>query len=98
MGLVVSVVLIKTEFCNEFIVDIADSSCDSMLWLQLKPRDSDLCIFACVCYLPPNGSSRQVDVHDFLIHYKQVYIDFRILELYLSVQILIVDVGQMKII
>ena len=62
MGLVVSVVLIKTEFCNEF-------SCDSILWLQLKYRDSDLCIFACVCYLAPNGSSRQVDVHDFLIHY-----------------------------
>ena len=65
MGLVVSVVLIKTKFCNEFIVDIADSSCDCMLWLQLKHRNSDLCIFACVCYLPPNGSSRQINVHDF---------------------------------
>ena len=46
-----------------------NGNCDSILWLQLKHRYLDLCIFACVCYLPPNRSSRQVDAHDFLIHY-----------------------------
>ena len=61
--------LIKNELFEEFIVDIADSSCDSILWLQLKHRESGNCIFACVCYLPPNGSSRQVDAHEFLTHY-----------------------------
>ena len=52
---------IKNEFSKDFIVDIADS----ILWLQLKHSYSDLCIFACVYYLPPNGSSRQVYAHDF---------------------------------
>ena len=42
-----------------------DSTYDGILWLQHKHKYSELCMFACVCYLPPNGSSRQVDVHDF---------------------------------
>ncbi len=58
--------LIKDEMLKCFHVDILDASHTDILWLKLTSKDNNtLSYLACVCYLPPDGSSSNVDASEF---------------------------------
>ena len=46
-------------------MSVLDDSCEGILWLKLCHKSSKLCILPCVCYLPPENSSRFIDVNTF---------------------------------
>ena len=57
---------VKNDMLNFFNVDIlVDNSYEAILWVSFKHKTSNECFNICVCYLPPHGSSRYVNVHDF---------------------------------
>ena len=49
----------------DFDVKVLDDSFEGILWLKLRHKSSSLCILPCVCYLPPEISSRAFDVNGF---------------------------------
>ena len=60
--------LSKKSICSAFNIEILDSSFEGILWLKMTNHLSNLSIYPCVCYLPPENSSRQADVHAFFDH------------------------------
>ncbi|MES9880570.1 MAG: endonuclease/exonuclease/phosphatase family protein, partial [Sedimenticola sp.] len=50
---------------GEFHVQVLDASKEGIFWIKLRNKNTNVCINACVCYLPPHGSSRQLDAHAF---------------------------------
>lgn len=40
-----------------------DNTTESILWLHLKHKFEKVSLLPCVCYLPPENSSRRVDVN-----------------------------------
>ena len=59
------VFLVKNEILHDFNVITLDDSNDDILWLQLENIYDGFKLIACVCYLPPENSSRQVDANTF---------------------------------
>ena len=61
--------LVKKDLLSYFKIEILDSSTEGILWINLKDSidtSGDPYSFsACVCYLPPQGSSRNIDPHNF---------------------------------
>ncbi len=57
--------LIKDSLLDHVSASILDNSVEDVLWLQLRGTEVDFVYNMCVCYLPPEGSSRHVDVEDF---------------------------------
>ena len=57
--------LVNNELLNSFSVVVLNDENDDILWLKLDHVSLSHSIIACVCYLPPDNSSRQVDVHSF---------------------------------
>lgn len=58
--------LIKDDLLNAFVVDITDNEIKGILWIYLKcNNDMYKNIVACVCYLLPLNSSRQIDGNRF---------------------------------
>ena len=57
--------LIREEFESDYGIEIIDDSYEGILWIKMEHKIDKFKIFACCCYLPPNNSSRQVDVHEF---------------------------------
>ena len=49
----------------EFDISLLDDSKEGILCLKLSHKSSSLCIVPCVCYLPPENSSRYFDVNTF---------------------------------
>lgn len=59
-------VLVKESLCNDFNISIVDSAKEGILWVNFEPTaTSGARFYVCVCYLPPEGSTRNVNVHDF---------------------------------
>ena len=58
-------ILIKLYILFQFTIKILDNDIDEILWVELvyKTTSEQFCI--CVCYLPPEGSSRNVDPRGF---------------------------------
>lgn len=58
--------LVSNNILEQYNVIIADQTYEGILWIQLTGR-VNVCdtFWACVCYLPPEGSTRNVNVHDF---------------------------------
>ena len=54
--------LIKLELHDYFDVSSLDDS-TGVLWLQLKHKFENVTLLLCVCYLPPENSSRRTHVH-----------------------------------
>ena len=51
--------LIANRVLHRDHVDIIDKTFDGILWIELKMKnDHDIKLLLCVCYLPPEGSSR----------------------------------------
>ena len=56
---------IKVELLNCFDVSVMDVTCKGILWLKLKHKIENVTLMPCVCYLPPEISSRRIDVNTF---------------------------------
>ena len=50
---------IKVELLNYFDVSVLDDTSEGILWLKL------VTLLHCVCYLPPENSSRRIDVNTY---------------------------------
>lgn len=57
--------LVKNQLFNVFDISIVQNSFEGILWLKLVHKITKDAIFPCVCYLPPENSSRYFDVHAF---------------------------------
>ena len=57
--------LIKNEILTEFDIMVLQQSYEGIFWLKLTHKTESLVLLPCVCYLPPENSSRRVDVNDF---------------------------------
>ena len=56
-------------------MSILDSSVEDILWVEVKDKFTLKVLNICVCYLPPEGSSRHVDPHAFFANLlSQIYI------------------------
>ena len=58
-------ILIKNELLNEFEHKTIDIENEGILWVTLTHKIDRFCLVLCVCYLPPENSSRQEDVFSF---------------------------------
>ena len=54
---------IKADLLNYFNVSILDDTSEGVLWLKLDHKFENVSLIPCVCYLPPENSSRRMDVH-----------------------------------
>ena len=59
---------IKNVILESYDVNILDNKVEDILWLQLSHKTTSDCVNCCVCYLSPEGSSRQCDPHEFFNH------------------------------
>ena len=50
--------LVKKQLFNDFNINIAQNSCEGILWLKMVHKITKYVIFPCVCYLPPENFSR----------------------------------------
>ena len=63
---------VKMTVLNHFQYCILDDTHDDILWVKFWNESTSFCI--CVCYLPPDGSTRQNDAEEFYtILTEQVY-------------------------
>ena len=56
---------IKLSLLNVFNVSVLDDSVEGILWLNMVHKVTGFRLLPCVCYLPPENSSRQVDGYEF---------------------------------
>ena len=57
--------LIRESLSEIFDIHMVDKSYEGILWLKLQEKRGDYQMHVCVCYLPPDNSTRNVDVYDF---------------------------------
>ena len=58
--------LVKTELCVEYDICELDSETEGILWIRFTSKSNSENVFSlCVCYLPPENSSRHVCVNEF---------------------------------
>ena len=60
--------LIKDRILHDFQVSVLDRSYEGILWLKLVNKEDGQVLLPCVCYLPPENSSRAFDVNAFYEH------------------------------
>jgi len=58
-------VFVKKNILEYFSVTVLDNNYEGIMWLQLICKITKEIIRICVCYLPPEGSSRKIDGRDF---------------------------------
>jgi len=58
--------LIKDSVLQQYDVFVLDKGCEGILWISLKNKASGKQYNLCVCYLPPENSTRAVDVCEYL--------------------------------
>ena len=65
---------VKRSLLERFEIVIANNTVEDILWLKIKSLVSNESVYLCICYLPPENSSRQVDAEQFYAELmKQVY-------------------------
>ena len=65
----------KDDILNFYSVSIVDKSIEDIMWVKLVNKVTLSSTFICVCYLSPEGSSRQVDPHEYFDNLlTQIYI------------------------
>ena len=58
--------LIKVELYEQFDISLLNNEFEGILWIKFSEKFNDRNTFTiCVCYLPPENSSRQVCANDF---------------------------------
>lgn len=60
--------LINELLLKDYGISVLDNKHEGILWLKLKHKFLDYAFAPCVWYLPPENSSRQVDVSSFYDH------------------------------
>lgn len=51
--------LVKNTLLAHFLASVLDSTFEGILWIKLQHRvDQDLCLHMCLCYLPPENTTR----------------------------------------
>ena len=58
-------VFVKDEIMQQYNVSVLDSSVEGIMWVKIASKNGGLTWNICVVYLPPHGSSRQVDAAAF---------------------------------
>ena len=60
--------LVKNDIMGQYVVTvvIVDDTIEGILWLKFVSKCNKAELHTCVCYLPPNKSSRNKDADDFL--------------------------------
>ena len=64
--------LVKNEMLNCFNVSVLEQPCEGIMWLKMQHKYENFTLLPCVCYLPPENSSRYFDVNTF---YEQLLMD-----------------------
>lgn len=54
-------IFVKDALLHDFNVSILDTSVEGIMWITFTSKSSDTSFRMCVCYLPPDGSSRYID-------------------------------------
>ncbi len=57
--------LVSECIVRAFNVSILDDATEGILWLQLQSKEDNFTYNVCVCYLPPENTTRDVDAQDF---------------------------------
>ncbi len=58
--------LIRRDLVDYYEVCVVENSTEGILWVKFQSKvDCSKMYYVCVCYLPPEGTSRNVNVHDF---------------------------------
>lgn len=57
--------MVRKSLLKNFKVTIVDKNYEGILWLNFQHRTLPFNFYACVCYLPPDQSTRNVDVDNF---------------------------------
>lgn len=58
--------LVKDTIYDDYVVELTDSSIEGIMWVKFTSRiNSNDVFYVCVCYLPPEGSTRNVNAHEF---------------------------------
>ena len=57
--------LIRNDLLENYDVTILNKEHEGILWLKLQHKYFDYTLLPCVCYLPPENSSRQFNVDSF---------------------------------
>ena len=85
--------LIHNDICSIFDITVVNNANEGILWLKLLHKFDSSVIYPCVCYLPPENSSRSVDVHNYFdTLLTDIYIAIRMMALFIFAEILTVDV------
>ena len=58
--------LIRDNFADLYNISVLDKTVDGMMWLKAVSRILSFTLIICVCYLPPDGSSRNVNAEEFM--------------------------------
>ncbi|CAC5379517.1 unnamed protein product [Mytilus coruscus] len=59
--------LVRNDFDQQFHIEIVDDNTDGIMWVQFKDKRCNANMFyVCVVYLPPENSTRAVNVHEFM--------------------------------
>ena len=53
--------------CQNWQIEIVDVTLEAALWVKFQHQKSGHVFFGAVCYVPPVGSSREVDVAEHLL-------------------------------
>ncbi|CAG2231612.1 unnamed protein product [Mytilus edulis] len=57
--------LVRDDIASRYNIEILDKSVEGILWVHVQQSDGRDCFRACVCYLPPTGTTRNIDANDF---------------------------------
>ena len=59
--------LVRNDFTDQFNVRVVDDTTDGILWVEFEDKTCNhVAFYVCVIYLPPENSTKAVNVHEFL--------------------------------
>ena len=58
-------ILVRNTLLRDYSVSVLDKTCEGILWIQFKGKENAEDFNVCVCYLPPEGSTRNVDAEEY---------------------------------
>ena len=57
--------LVRNILFNQFYINVCEDSYEGILWLELKDKQNSQILRACVCYLVPEFSTRNINPQDY---------------------------------
>ncbi|CAG2237220.1 unnamed protein product [Mytilus edulis] len=59
-------ILIRNDVRDEFNINIVEDNTDGIIWVKFEDKNfAHNCFYVCVIYLPPENSTRAVNIHEF---------------------------------